>query len=225
MKKIAVRDLLKVVPGGIFTWSYFAILVFCILIFLIDTKAEIQLAVNSIHSPFLDALLKNWTHLADGILLLVILISLSFLSFRLFFTGLTASILGGLFAQFIKHVFFPHSPRPLKYFELHQISEQLYLVPGVHMHTWLSFPSGHTATAFALFFSIALSVRSNFLRFLLFLLAAGVGLSRIYLSQHFLIDVVGGSILGMLMGGLAWQIFSKLKRNWIDRNIYFLFSK
>jgi len=225
MNTKAVRDLMNSFPGGIFTWSYLAILLACIIILLSGSKPDTHLAINSFHSPFLDTLLKNWTHLADGIILILLLATLSLVSFRVFFTGTAAVIFGGLAAQFIKHVFFPHSPRPVKYFELHQISEQLNLIPGVEMHTWLSFPSGHTATAFALFFSLALSVRSQALRLLFFILAAGVGLSRIYLSQHFLIDVLGGSVLGMLMGWLAWRIFNAINKEWINKNLYSAYKK
>jgi membrane-associated phospholipid phosphatase len=33
-----------------------------------------------------------------------------------------------------------------------------------------------------------------------------VGLSRIFLAQHFLADVLGGAVLGMLMGALIWRL-------------------
>lgn len=66
-----------------------------------------------------------------------------------------------------------------------------------------SFPSGHTATAFA-----AAAVVGAFyprLRWPLYSLAALVGLSRIYLGVHFTLDVVAGAILGLSIGlGLAW---------------------
>jgi undecaprenyl-diphosphatase len=66
-----------------------------------------------------------------------------------------------------------------------------------------SFPSGHTATAFA-----GAAVVGAFyprLRWPLFALATLVGLSRIYLGVHFALDVVAGAILGVSIGlGIVW---------------------
>jgi undecaprenyl-diphosphatase len=65
-----------------------------------------------------------------------------------------------------------------------------------------SFPSGHTQTAFAI-----AAVLSGFiaLRYsvITFLLAAMVGLSRVYLGVHFLTDVIAGALVGFTIGMLA----------------------
>ena len=59
-----------------------------------------------------------------------------------------------------------------------------------------SFPSGHAATSFA---GAALLARYLPGRWpVLFLLAAGIAFSRVYVGVHYPADVIGGAILGMV---------------------------
>lgn len=66
-----------------------------------------------------------------------------------------------------------------------------------------SFPSGHTATAFAA--AAAVGFFHPRLRWPVYGLAALVGLSRIYLGVHFWLDVLAGAALGLAIGlAAAW---------------------
>jgi undecaprenyl-diphosphatase len=67
-----------------------------------------------------------------------------------------------------------------------------------------SFPSGHTAGSFAA--ALALSTFYPKDSALLFLLASGVGLSRVYLGHHFPSDVGVGAVLGLGVGALASRL-------------------
>lgn len=62
-----------------------------------------------------------------------------------------------------------------------------------------SFPSGHTAVAFA----VAAAFAGEPLGILLLILAAGIGVSRIYLRAHYPLDVAAGMLLGSLTGTAA----------------------
>jgi undecaprenyl-diphosphatase len=64
-----------------------------------------------------------------------------------------------------------------------------------------SFPSGHSATAFAA--ATAVAIVSPRLRPWVLALAAGVALSRVYLRVHFPLDVLAGGLLGAGVGALA----------------------
>ena len=61
-----------------------------------------------------------------------------------------------------------------------------------------SFPSGHSATAFAA--AVAVGLFYPKLRRPLLMLAAVVALSRVYLGVHYASDVLVGSLLGVLLG-------------------------
>jgi len=61
-----------------------------------------------------------------------------------------------------------------------------------------SFPSGHTAAAFAV--AVAFAGEPAGLGPLALLLATGIGLSRVYLGAHYPLDVAAGGILGVFAG-------------------------
>ena len=60
-----------------------------------------------------------------------------------------------------------------------------------------SFPSGHAATSFAAATILAISFPR--LAPLLYLLAAAVAFSRVYVGVHYPLDIVGGAVLGVLI--------------------------
>jgi undecaprenyl-diphosphatase len=67
-----------------------------------------------------------------------------------------------------------------------------------------SFPSGHSLNAFALGSVLALSFPP--LGAALILVASNVAASRVVLGRHFLSDVLAGSALGALIGGVAFLV-------------------
>ena len=64
-----------------------------------------------------------------------------------------------------------------------------------------SFPSGHSATAFAA--ATAIAIVSPRLRPWALAIAAAVALSRVYLRVHFPLDVVAGALVGAALGALC----------------------
>ena len=172
------------------------------LIFILNyDKTELHLSVNAIHSNGLDTFFKYWTYLGDGLVtaIAVLVIGIATRSnyrWSTLVVGFLSLIIAGIFAQIIKQLVYPDAFRPLEFIG----RDLLYLVPDVDVHSTNSFPSGHTTTAFAFlaFLAYYWSNKGLLLQVLLALCAVLIGYSRIYLSQHFLEDVVMGACLGIL---------------------------
>jgi len=93
------------------------------------------------------------------------------------------------------------------------------------MHSSHSFPSGHTITAFAFFLALAFFTKRPAIHFLYFLLAVLVGYSRVYLSQHFAIDVLAGSFVGVSVTILCKFYFDKNTMKWADGSLRDVFLR
>lgn len=119
---------------------------------------------------------------------------------------LISFIISGLAAQIIKNLV--NSPRPKLYFEAGQY---LHFIDGVNLANNSSFPSGHTATAFAIATVVVLMISNKKGQLFIVLAAALVGYSRIYLAQHFLLDVIIGAIIGCTSGVMAVYLAMNFK--------------
>jgi undecaprenyl-diphosphatase len=78
---------------------------------------------------------------------------------------------------------------------------------GTHKRSNAAFPSSHAANAFAL--ATVLAWRWKRLRWALFLLAAVVAWSRVYLDRHWVSDAVAGALIGWVV---AWAVSRAYER-------------
>jgi membrane-associated phospholipid phosphatase len=184
----------------------------------IFTKTELHIASNRANNIFFDFFFKYATYLGDGAMIALLFIALLFVKYRYAFAFLTGSLLTSLVVNVMKKVIFHEMYRPSKYFELFE-TYKLHLIDGVKLHQLQSFPSGHSATAFNLFFTFAIIVKNNTLKFIFLMLAYLVAYSRIYLSQHFLIDITVGSFIGVIFIFFSFIWFSNKKSSWLNRSV------
>lgn len=162
------------------------------------------------HHPAADFFFRYITHIGDGIFILALSVLFALRKKYFLSIGIIIGYLfSGLISQIIKRLL--NLPRPKAFFEA--MGESVYEVPGVEVHLSGSFPSGHTASAFALLMFLILAMPGgNGIRIFLLLAACLVGYSRVYLSQHFPVDVCAGAFIGILSGLATYWYLVKRDR-------------
>ena len=190
-------------------------------------KGELHLLLCDNHTPARDIFYRYYTHVAEWfpyVLCALLLIFSRIGDGVLAASGLAFS---ALTTQLFKHII--NAPRPVTWFAANMPDVQLPLVDGVQMNYWFSFPSGHTTSFFALFFALSI-IAGDYLaekrlvsvatQVLFFLLAALGGYSRIYLSQHFALDVFAGTLVGILITLLCYAILHRYEgQKWYNYRV------
>lgn len=160
-------------------------------------KEPLFLQMNQWHHPLTDSIFPWLTHLGDGLFALVFLLIFAMRSYRTALTAFWAFLAVLLFTQLGKLVIFDDALRPFAYFEAKGVL--IRTIEGVKIHAHNSFPSGHSASAFALFSFIALQTKSKLLGVVWFAAALVVAYTRVYIAQHFFGDVLAGSLVGVVL--------------------------
>ncbi|PIR88016.1 MAG: hypothetical protein COU10_01480 [Candidatus Harrisonbacteria bacterium CG10_big_fil_rev_8_21_14_0_10_45_28] len=117
--------------------------------------------------------------------------------FWIFSMILTSGIIGPL----IHHFFF--RPRP---FVVYDTLPLITMDPAM-----ASFPSSHTIFFFTLATVIFFGLSRKWGGWL-FVIATFIGLARVYVGVHFLLDILGGAVIGFLVPLIVWLIFDKFWR-------------
>ena len=175
-------------------------------------KTELHMMLNSNHTSIQDTFFKYYTQLAEWPLYILALIPLLYKKKMMTIYYALSEVMGAVVVTILKHLF--HADRPVVVFE--KLPDMvLPLVDGVRMHHSNSFPSGHTSTFFIFATCCVIILAYHYINdaqphdlkaklkfytsiLALLALAALGGYSRIYLSQHFMMDVCVGSIIGFV---------------------------
>lgn len=169
-------------------------------------KGHEILVINQLHTPFFDQLFKYITQMAEApMLLLIVIVALRFSYGKGLLLGINALLVFAV-TGLLKNFAFADHVRPSVFFEG---KEQLNFVQGVEIYRYHSFPSGHTSSAFALFFMFSILVNNKKWAPLFFTLALLVGVSRVYLLEHFFHDVYAGSLIGVCVTAAFYLTFAQ----------------
>jgi membrane-associated phospholipid phosphatase len=190
----------EISKAGAFIIASLVLIVIGGIILATNEKIAIHKEINSHHNAFFDSFFQYWTYVGDGFVIPVLMVLIGVFSIKKYgisvlIAGLSTLILVGGLSQIFKRLLYGDALRPYKLIG----HDKLYYVPGLKVHSVHSFPSGHTTAGFAFFAIIACVYfsKNRLIQIILAVLAALVGYSRMYLSQHFLEDVVAGAGLGL----------------------------
>jgi len=218
MSQPSFKNVLQTNIGFILPWCLF-IMVGSIVAIVVPKK-ELHLWFNQYYSSVGDALFPYITKLAEGWMIFPVALLLLFVRYRYALYFSVSIVTSSLLAQFLKRVVFADFDRPSRVFAE---ATNFHWVDGVHLNGAFSFPSGHTTSAFTIFMTITLLMTAKKWHIVLFFLALLIGFSRIYLSQHFFMDVVAGSFIGGTLPLLLFNWFMHPARSttfpWLDKKL------
>ena len=158
------------------------------------SQEQLMQWVNARNAPAADEFFPYATYLGDGVFFVLVCLLLTINNRRIGLMAFASFALSSLVSLFLKQLVFSDSLRPLKTFE--HSTYQYHIIKGLDIHSYNSFPSGHTTSAFALFGMLALLDERKGRGWFFLVIAAMTGYSRVYLFQHFVEDAYVGSIIG-----------------------------
>ncbi len=112
-------------------------------------------------------------------------------------------IISTILTQVPKNIMVPGVARPWVAIPDHTLIHHVPFVEPLHFS---SFPSGHTMTAFCIYLSFCLLLKKSWWLYAGLAYALIVGYSRIYLAQHFPLDVGAGIVGGIISTWLSLVI-------------------
>ena len=174
----------------------------------ITDKVGMHLVLNGFHTSALDVFFKYFTQVGGWLPCAVGGVFLLLKRWRIASVILAGQLVATLITTPLKRII--RAPRPSVI--LSELGIDFPMVEGVDLHSTLSFPSGHTSAAFAFCFAVALFLPKWWQKMLCLLVAIFCGYSRIYLSQHFLEDVLAGSVVGVVSILLLSPLVTKLRK-------------
>jgi membrane-associated phospholipid phosphatase len=203
----------------------FLYLVAGFILLLVFPKGDFELLVNSGHHPFMDTFFYYITYFGDGLILVSIILLIGFRKIYYGFLVLLSFLISTAIVQSLKRSVFSEYPRPSKFFDS---LIDIHVVEGLELHSYHSFPSGHASGVFSVFIMLALFVKNKTLAIFFFMIAFLTAFSRVYLLQHFLIDIYVGGLMGAITAIMVYYYIENKttlkERQVFNKSIFELFT-
>lgn len=164
--------------------------------------------INALNHPILDVIMYHLTRLPELALIIFVLTLSFFHQKRMFLSAVIALLLCGITIVVCKHFIFNDFKRP--YFWISQQNDiKMHFVNGIKLHSNGSFPSGHTVSAFCSMALVGFMTNKKWVKLLLFILAFAMGYSRVYVLQHYVMDVYAGALVGFAIAFFTTLMINK----------------
>ena len=181
-------------------------------------KGDLVIWLNDHHTSFGDVFFKIATYIGDGSFAAIIAVLILLYRPYWFVQFLTAVLSNAIVIYILKREIF-NFDRPLR--ALAHIKP--CVVEGVEIHEIYSFPSGHTNSMFVLGLVMTLLLKNKKWGIFFFGLSMATAVSRMYLFQHFFMDVYAGGLIGVVISLFTfyWIDKSNLKNNpRLQKNVF-----
>lgn len=170
--------------------------------------------VNKIHNPLLDGIMIFFTSLGDngiiwGVLLVILLSKKKTRNTGIVLMISIAAVF--VFSDYLKDSF--HRVRPYEYMDF---------IPKIKTSGTSSFPSSHSAVAFAVF-GIYCFYNLRY-KYVTGIIALIISISRFYLGVHYFTDVLAGAVLGFAVSYILFCIHGIILK-YVKINDFYLYKK
>jgi membrane-associated phospholipid phosphatase len=212
--------MLDIIKNNKFYFQLYFIFFFLLFFYVIKSEPlEATLYFGMHRSTFANSFFKCTTLLGEiypfiGFTILYLWKNQSVTARKIAISGLLILLITSILKEFFA------MDRPAVFIDnLNQLNNFKY-VDGIEiLRGATSFPSGHTAAAFVVWSLFAFQLKEVKYQILCLIIAILVGISRVYLTQHFPQDVLLGSFIGISSAILIEYFIEKWEENKVVRVI------